>query len=208
MSSSAPRTNYTPVVVLGLAMALGPLAALSIGSRFADEETLARANAGRDGARPTPSLAEYGPSGATASTPTSAQDTTVMELLAGSGVFDTLSQAISAYGLEGKLVRNDSFTLLAPSDEAFARMPADDLKALFSSKESTSDFLDLHMLTGRFTATDLMTIGQSQTVAGNQMDVGPSARYNGHVGAGGAEVVKTNLFASNGIVHVVDRVIQ
>lgn len=43
---------------------------------------------------------------------------------------------------------------------------------------------------------------------GNRVDVGPSARYNGHVGAGGAEVVKTNLFASNGIVHVVDRVIQ
>jgi uncharacterized surface protein with fasciclin (FAS1) repeats len=60
----------------------------------------------------------------------------------------------------------------------------------------------------RHTAADLIGDETVQAMDGSTLDIGPSARFNGHVGVANAEVVKTGLYASNGIVHVVDRVIQ
>lgn len=208
MADSTKRINYSPVMIFGLTMALGPLAALSLGSRYADEETLARANAGRDNYTPTTSLAAYGPSGSAAAVPEYARDKNVVDILAGSGVFGTFAQAIAAAGLSDRLSGLEGYTLFVPSEEAFTKMANSDRAALLNDRNKLSAFLDEHMIPGRFTATDLMTMGQATTKAGTTVDVGPSARYDGHVGVGGAEVIKTNLFAANGIVHVVDRVIQ
>lgn len=208
MSNQQKRINYGPVVFLGLAMALGPLAALSVGSRYADEETLARANAGRDANTSVNPLATYGSSGATAATPDYAKDKTVVDVLNGSGVFETLTRALNATGLDVTLSNTSDFTLFAPSEQAFAKMSDQELNMLLTDKEALTAFIASHIIPGRHTAVDLMTMKTSETKAGTIVDIGPSTRYDGQVGIGGAKVIKTDLFAANGIVHVVDHVIE
>lgn len=131
-----------------------------------------------------------------------------MDLLASAGVFQTFEQAVRAAGLDSKLADSSGYTLFVPSDEAFAHMPEEERNAILTDPKALATFLDSHVIPGRYTATDLINMREAQTLAGASIDVGPSTRYNGHVGIGGAEVIKTDLLASNGIVHVVDRVIR
>lgn len=208
MSDSSKRINYGPAVILGLAMALGPLTALSLGSRYAGEETWARANAGLENYEPSSPLDAYGPSGATAATPTYAQDKSVLDVVASSGVLQSFDEAIRGAGLEHRLEGAGAYTVFVPSDEAFSRMSEAERNAILGDREAMSDFLDSHVVPGRLTATDLMSMREATTLGGDSIDVGPSARYNGHIGVGGAKVAKTNLFAANGIVHIVDHAVQ
>ncbi|MGB5735991.1 MAG: fasciclin domain-containing protein [Thiohalocapsa sp.] len=208
MSDSTKQFNYGPVAILGLAMALGPLTALSLGTRYAGEETWERANAGLENYTPVSRLAPYGATGATAGIPEYARDKTLVDVLNGSGVFGTFKAAVAETGLVESLNSNDNYTLFVPSDEAFAKLPAGQREALLSDKAALEAMLSKHIVPGRYTATDLMEMRQALTLDGSSVAVGPSAQYNGHVGIGGAEIVKTNLFASNGIVHVVDSVIR
>jgi len=208
MTESTNRINHTPVVVIGLAMALGPLAALSLGTRYADEETWARANAGLENATPEATVDGYGVSGEDAMVPAYASDKSLSDVLAGSGVFDTFEKAVKSVGLEERFAAPGDYTLFVPSDEAFARMPVAERRSLLSDQDALAAFIDKHVVMGRYTVADLVQQRKARTIDGNSIDVGPSTRYNGQIGVGGAEVIKTNLFASNGIVHVVDRVIQ
>ena len=208
MSDSTKRINYVPVAIFGLAMGLGPLTALSLGTRYADEETWARANAGLENYTPVSRLAPYGATGATAGVPEYASGKTLADVLKGSGVFDSFEEAVAATDLESSLSSDGYYTVFVPSDEAFAKLPADQRDAMLADKTALAAMLSKHIVPGRYTATDLMEMRQAKALDGSTIEVGPSARFNGHVGVGGAEVVKTNLFASNGIVHVVDRVIQ
>ena len=208
MSDSTKRISYVPVAILGLAMGLGPLTALSLGTRYAGEETWARANAGLENYTPISRLAPYGATGATAGVPEYASDKTLTDVLKGSGVFDSFEEAVAATGLENTLSSDGNYTLFVPSDEAFAKLPAEQRAAMLADKTALAAMLSKHIVPGRYTATDLMEMRQAKALDGSTIEVGPSARFNGHVGVGGAEVVKTNLFASNGIVHVVDRIIQ
>ena len=208
MTDSANRINYAPAAVLGLAMALGPLTALSLGTRYAGEETWARANAGLENAKPATPIDAYGVSGEAGAVPAYASNKSLADVLAGSGVFDTFEQAVKAAGLEQKFAASGDYTLFVPSDEAFARMPAAQRDALMSDPAALTALIEKHAVQGRYTVADLMQKREARTIDGSRVDVGPSARYNGHIGIGGAELVQTNLFASNGVVHVVDRVIQ
>ena len=208
MSDSTKRINYVPVAILGLAMGLGPLTALSLGTRYADEETWARANAGLENYTPVSRLAPYGATGATAGEPEYASGKTLADVLKGSGVFDSFEEAVAATDLESSLSSDGYYTVFVPSDEAFAKLPADQRDAMLADKTALAAMLSKHIVPGRYTATDLMEMRQAKALDGSTIEVEPSARFNGHVGVGGAEVVKTDLFASNGIVHVVDRVIQ
>jgi uncharacterized surface protein with fasciclin (FAS1) repeats len=208
MNDATKHFNYGPLVFFGLVMALGPLTALSLGSRYADEETLARANAGLESYEPANPLAAYGVSGESAATPDYASDRTLADVLASSGVFDEFASALERAGLEDKLVTGDHYTVFAPSDEAFAKLAEQDRALLASNPQALASLIGKHIVPGRYTATDLMQMSEARSLQGERLSVGASARYNGHVGVGGAEIVKTNLFASNGIVHVVDSVIR
>ena len=208
MSDSTTRINYGPVAILGLAMALGPLTALSLGTRYAGEETWARANAGLENYTPVSRLAPYGATGATAGVPEYASGKTLADILSGAGVFDSFEEAVAASDLAGTLSSEGYYTVFVPSDEAFARLPAEERAAMLADETALAAMLSKHIVPGRYTATDLMEMRQAKALDGSTIEVGPSPRLNGHVGVGGAEVVQTNLFASNGIVHVVDRVIQ
>lgn len=198
MSETNPNRSNRLVVILGLTMALGPLTALSLGSKFAPEETWERAQAGLENAEPENVLGQY-ESGAPY-----ASERSLREVMAGSGVFDGFTQVMSASGREDLLSGPDSYTIFVPSDEAFARLPADERQALMSDQEALGAWVDRHIVPGRYTATDLMQMGQARTLGGNSIDVGASAKLNGQVGIGDAAIVKSNIIARNGIVHVID----
>jgi uncharacterized surface protein with fasciclin (FAS1) repeats len=196
--------NYGPLIFFGLAMALGPLTALSLGSRYASEETFERANAALENAEPREMLDPYGVQGV----PTYASGKTLEDLLANSGVFSSFQQAIELAEMDGALRGEQPYTLFVPSDEAVARLPAAERKVLLADKDKLTALIQRHMVPGRHTATDLIQSETVKAIDGSTLDIGPAARFGGHVGVANAEVVKSGLYASNGVVHVIDRVIQ
>jgi uncharacterized surface protein with fasciclin (FAS1) repeats len=209
MSESTNNVNYTPAIVLGLAMALGPLTALSIGSKVADPETIERAQAGAKNMQPgellsAEMLAPYDARGV----PSYASNKTVADILAGSGLFGSFEQALQVAGIDRELAEAGEFTVFAPTNEAFAKMDAAEREALLADKDALKSLLKKHIVPGRHTDADLIRHEVVQALDGSTLDIGPSARFNGHVGVANAEVVKTGLYASNGVVHVIDRVIQ
>jgi uncharacterized surface protein with fasciclin (FAS1) repeats len=204
-TQNAPKKfNYGPLAIFGLAMALGPLTALSVGSRYADEATFERANAALKNAKPQDMLAPYDVQGV----PAYASGKTVADILASSGVFGSFEQALELAGIDRELAAAGEYTVFAPSDEAFADMSEAERQALLADKEKLAALVKKHIVPGRHTATDLIQSETVQAMDGSTLDIGPSARFNGHVGVANAEVVKTGLYAANGVVHVIDRVIQ
>lgn len=202
---NAPKKfNYGPLAIFGLAMALGPLTALSVGSRYAPPETFERANAALENAEPQDMLAPYDVQGV----PAYASGKTLEDILASSGVFGSFRQAIEMAGLSDTLRGTAEYTLFVPSDEAIDRLSPAEREALLSDPEQLAALIKKHMVPGRHTATDLIQSETVQAMDGSTLDIGPSARFNGHVGVANAEVVKTGLYAANGVVHVIDRVIQ
>ncbi|MCF7983320.1 MAG: fasciclin domain-containing protein [Thiohalocapsa sp.] len=204
MSDANVTQSNRLVLFLGLAMALGPLTALSLGNKYADEETRERANAGLENAEPVDVLARYGkPNGV----PSYASDKHVLDLVTGSGLFDDFETMLTATGIADQLTGGD-YTLFVPSDEAFSRMSPEQRAALLNDKDAMSRIVSKHIIPGRYTATDLMQMQQARTLDGEMIPVGTSSEAGGHIGVGGAGVVKTNLFAADGVVHVIDRPIM
>jgi uncharacterized surface protein with fasciclin (FAS1) repeats len=202
--STKQKPNYAPLAIVGIAMALGPLTALSLGSRYAGPETMARANAGLESYEPRNMLAEYDVQGV----PAYASGKTVADILASSGVFRSFEKALEMAGLDEELAAAGEYTVFAPAEEAFAEMDEAERQALLSDREKLAAVLKKHIVPGRHNATDLIQSETVQALDGSTLEIGPSARFNGHVGVANAEVVKTGLYAANGVVHVIDRVIQ
>lgn len=202
MTDSTTRSNRL-VVILGLSMALGPLTALSFGSKYADEETLARAQAGLQNANPTDVLGKYGDVNGV---PSYASSKTLEDVLSGSGVFDEFRAAIQASGKADLLSGNNSYTLFVPSDEAFAKLSEEQRAALRDDPDALASLVSSHIVPGRYSATDLMQMREARTIGGASTAVGPMASADGHIGFGSSDLIKSNIHARNGIVHVIDRV--
>jgi uncharacterized surface protein with fasciclin (FAS1) repeats len=202
---SSKSANYGPVIALGLVMALGPLTALSLGTRLAGEETWERAQAGLKNAKPTDMFSNYGQA---TGVPAYASGKTLSDVLAGSGVFDSFREAAVAAGVDATLASEGAFTVFVPSDEAFAKLSDDERQSLMNDPQALNRLLAKHIVPGRYTATDLMKPLEARALNGESLSIGPSSSAGGHIAVGGASVVKTNLFAANGVAHVIDRVIQ
>ena len=203
-TTPAKTFNYGPLAIFGLAMALGPLTALSVGSRYAPEETFERANVALQNAAPKDMLAPYDVQGV----PAYASGKTLADILGGSGVFGSFREAVALAGLDELLNADGAYTVFAPSDEAFDKMTQAERDALLGDKEQLAALVKKHIVPGRHTATDLIQRETVQAVDGSTLEIGPSPRFNGHVGVANAEVVNTGLYAANGVVHVIDRVIR
>jgi len=202
MTDSTTRSNRL-VVILGLGMALGPLTALSLGSKYAGEETLARAQAGLQHAQPVDVLGKYGDVN---SVPAYASSKTLADVLSGSGVFDEFRAAIQASDQADLLTGSDTYTLFVPSDEAFAKLTDEQRAELRNNPEAMAALVSKHILPGRYSATDLMQMREARTIDGVVTAVGPTASTDGHIGFAGSDLIKSNIHARNGIVHVIDRV--
>jgi uncharacterized surface protein with fasciclin (FAS1) repeats len=204
MSESTKTFNYTPLAILGLAMALGPLTALSVGSRYAGPETLARAHVAAENAEPRDMLAPYDVQGV----PAYASGKTLADVLGSSGVFGNFREAVTMAGLDDLLTADGAYTVFAPSDEAFDKMAPEEREALLADKDKLAALVKKHIVPGRHSATALIQGESVQSVEGSTLDIGPSARFNGQVGVANAEVINAGLYAANGVVHVIDRVIR
>ena len=119
------------------------------------------------------------------------------------GSFKTLATALQAAGLVDTLKGKGPFTVFAPTDEAFAKVPKADLDALLKDKAKLTAVLTYHVVPGKVMAADVKA-GKVKTVQGSELTVSTT----GGVKVDAANVVKTDIAASNGVIHVIDRVIM
>ncbi|NEV65109.1 fasciclin domain-containing protein [Thiorhodococcus minor] len=198
MAKDTVNTFNPLTTVLMLGAALGPLAALSLGSKYADEETLERARAGLVNAKPSDLYAHYD----STRDPSAVADKTIAEITAGAGIFRELQAAIKAAGAEAMLSGQTPITVLAPSSEAFAKLAPEQKAALMRDKEASSQFVASHIVPGVVSTTELMQKQSISTLSGQSLPVS----MPGQLQIGDAKVAKT-IAAENGIVHVIDSVL-
>ncbi len=132
----------------------------------------------------------------------SAQAKDIVETAVGAGNFKTLATALTAAGLIDTLKGNGPFTVFAPTDAAFAKIPKADLDALLKDKAKLTAVLTYHVVAGKVMAADVKA-GKVKTVQGSEITVATT----GGVTVDGAKVSATDLVASNGVIHVIDSVI-
>ncbi len=127
----------------------------------------------------------------------------IVDVAIDAGSFTTLVQAVRAAGLVDTLKGDGPFTVFAPTDEAFAKIPKDQLAALLADKEQLTAVLTYHVVPGRVTAADVANLSSAKTVQGGIIEIATE----GGVTVDGARVVQTDIAARNGVIHVIDTVI-
>lgn len=120
------------------------------------------------------------------------------------GSFTTLVTAVQVAGLEDTLKGEGPFTVFAPTDEAFAKIPQDQLEALLADKDALTQVLTYHVVPGAVTSSEVVKLDSAQTVQGSSVSIDATDG----VKIDGAKVVKADIRASNGIIHVIDTVIM
>jgi uncharacterized surface protein with fasciclin (FAS1) repeats len=127
----------------------------------------------------------------------------IVDTAVSAGQFKTLVKAVQAAGLVDTLKGPGPFTVFAPTDEAFARLPAGTLDALLKDKQKLAAVLTYHVVPGRVMAAQVKP-GAVRTVQGQSLTLRTA---NGAVMVDNARVVKTDITASNGVIHVIDSVV-
>ena len=127
----------------------------------------------------------------------------IVDTAASAGQFKTLMKAVEAAGLVDTLKGQGPFTVFAPTDAAFAKLPAGTLEALLADKEKLAKVLTYHVVPGKVMAAQVKP-GEVQTVQGQALKVSVAS---GGVMVDNAKVVKTDIAASNGVIHVIDSVV-
>ena len=129
---------------------------------------------------------------------------TIVDIAAGNPDFSTLVTAVTEAGLVETLSGEGPFTVFAPTNDAFAAIPADQLDAILADKEQLTKILTYHVLAGKVMAGDLQPTQSVATVEGQNVDIEVTAS-----GAtiNGCNIVKTDIVASNGVIHVIDCVL-
>ena len=133
----------------------------------------------------------------------SAQAKDIVDTAVAAGSFKTLATALGAAGLVDTLKGKGPFTVFAPTDEAFAKIPKADLDALLKDKAKLTAVLTYHVVAGKVMAADVKA-GKVKTVQGSDLTV----TTMGGVQVNGANVVKTDIVADNGVIHVIDSVVM
>jgi uncharacterized surface protein with fasciclin (FAS1) repeats len=128
-----------------------------------------------------------------------AQD--IVDVAAKAGSFNTLVAAVKAAGLVDTLKGPGPFTVFAPTDEAFAKIPKATLDGLLKDKAALTKVLTYHVVSGKVMAADVKA-GMVKTVNGQELTV----KTEGGVMVDGAKVVATDVAATNGVIHVIDTV--
>jgi uncharacterized surface protein with fasciclin (FAS1) repeats len=140
---------------------------------------------------------------AIASAAITAQAADIVDTAVAAGSFKTLATALQAAGLVDTLKGKGPFTVFAPTDEAFAKIPKADLDALLKDKAKLSAVLTYHVVPGKVMAKDVKA-GKVKTVQGSELTIGTT----GGVTVDAAKVVKTDIVADNGVIHVIDTVVM
>ncbi len=130
----------------------------------------------------------------------------IVDTAVGAGSFKTLVAAVQAAGLVETLKGKGPFTVFAPTDEAFAKLPKGTVETLLKpeNKAKLQAILTYHVVSGSVMAADVVKLTGAVTVQGQQVDI---AVKDGKVTVDGANVVKPDIACSNGVIHVIDSVI-
>ncbi len=127
----------------------------------------------------------------------------IVDTAVAAGSFKTLATALGAAGLVDTLKGKGPFTVFAPTDDAFAKIPKADLDALLKDKAKLTAVLTYHVVAGKVMAADVKA-GKVKTVQGSELTV----TTTDGVKVDNAKVVKTDIAADNGVIHVIDTVVM
>ncbi len=133
----------------------------------------------------------------------SAQAADIVDTAVAAGNFKTLVTALKAAGLVDTLKGPGPFTVFAPTDDAFAKIPKADLDKLLADKAKLKSVLTYHVVSGKVMSTDIKP-GKVKSVQGEQLTVGTK----GGVMVDKAKVVKADVAADNGVIHAIDTVLM
>lgn len=136
-----------------------------------------------------------------------AQGKDIVDTAVGAGQFNTLAAALKAAGLVDTLKGAGPFTVFAPTDEAFAKLPKGTVEELLKpeNKAKLTAILTYHVVPGKVMAADVVKVTSAKTVQGGSIAVKTAG---GKVTVDASNVVKTDIAASNGVIHVVDSVLM
>jgi uncharacterized surface protein with fasciclin (FAS1) repeats len=128
----------------------------------------------------------------------------IVQTAVAAGQFKTLTKLVKQAGLAGALEAKGPYTVFAPTDAAFAKVPKATLAALAKDKAKLRAVLLYHVAKGKLTAAKVVKLHSVKTLNGQSLKVRVS---HGAVTVGGARVVKTDIDASNGVIHVINKVL-
>ena len=130
----------------------------------------------------------------------------IVTIASEAGSFKTLVAALQAADLVGALDSKGPFTVFAPTDEAFAKLPAGTVESLLrpENKAKLQAILQYHVVPGRVLAAQARTVSSAATLEGSSL---PIASAGGGLTVGGAKVVTADIQATNGVIHVIDTVV-
>ena len=128
----------------------------------------------------------------------------IVDTAVSAGDFNTLVTAIKAAGLVETLKGKGPFTVFAPTDEAFTKIPKEDLNALLKDKKALTRVLTYHVVSGKVTAADVAKLKSAETVEGQPVSISTGSG----VSINDAKVIKADIMTSNGVIHVIDKVLM
>ena len=136
--------------------------------------------------------------------PASAQSKDIVETAVAAGSFKTLAKLLGDADLVAVMKGPGPYTVFAPTDEAFAKVPKDVLDGLAKDKAKLQEVLKYHVLTSKWTTDDIKLVKQTGTAQGKPVTFAVSG---GTLTVNGAKIVKANIDCTNGMVHVIDEVL-
>jgi uncharacterized surface protein with fasciclin (FAS1) repeats len=130
----------------------------------------------------------------------------IVDTAVSAGSFNTLVAAVKAADLDATLKGDGPFTVFAPTDDAFGKLPAGTIDDLLKpeNKEKLQAILLYHVVPGKVTASDVVGMSSAKTAGGDSFTI---MQKDGDVFVDNAKVVKTDIMCSNGVIHVIDTVI-
>jgi uncharacterized surface protein with fasciclin (FAS1) repeats len=129
----------------------------------------------------------------------------IVDTAVAAGDFKTLVAAVKAAGLVDTLKGAGPFTVFAPTDEAFAKLPAGTVDALLKDPEKLKNILLYHVVSGKVMAVDVMKMKSAKTMEGGTVKI---HEMGGKVMVNNATVSKTDIICDNGVIHVIDTVLM
>jgi uncharacterized surface protein with fasciclin (FAS1) repeats len=132
----------------------------------------------------------------------------IVETAIEAGLFGTLVKAVKAADLAETLSGKGPFTVFAPTDEAFSKLPAGTIEGLLRDKEKLANVLTYHVVPGKVMSSDVAKLKLAKTVQGQEIKI-DAVKWHLHrnVKVNGANVVKADIECINGVIHVIDKVI-
>lgn len=127
----------------------------------------------------------------------------IVDTAINAGSFDTLADAITAAGLDTALKTQGPFTVFAPTDEAFSKLPSGTFESLLQDIPRLRKILEYHVVQGKVTSADVIKLTEATTVEGSTLKINASHG----VKVNDATVVKPDVTADNGVIHVIDTVL-